>query len=75
MYWNGWWSFPMLAMWGFWILIVVLIVVLIWSLTNTQRHRPPSVGGESAEDILKKRYARGEIDRDEYHRRLEDLRK
>ncbi|MQA05932.1 MAG: SHOCT domain-containing protein [Streptosporangiales bacterium] len=28
---------------------------------------------ESPEDILKRRYAAGEIDEDEYHRRLSDL--
>jgi len=31
--------------------------------------------GESPETILKQRYARGDLDRDEYERRLSDLRK
>ena len=32
-------------------------------------------GDEIPEQILKGRYARGDIDRDEYQRRLEDLRR
>jgi len=30
---------------------------------------------ESAEQILKRRYARGEIDREDYERRLDDIRR
>ena len=34
-----------------------------------------SRGDETAEQILKRRYAKGEIEREEYQRRLEDLRR
>ena len=32
-------------------------------------------GDETPEQILKRRYAKGEIERDEYERRLKDLRR
>ena len=32
-------------------------------------------GDDTPEQILKRRYAKGEIERDEYQRRLEDLRR
>jgi uncharacterized membrane protein len=43
--------------------------VLVRAATPTVRE------AESPELILKRRYAHGEIDRDEYERRLSDLRK
>jgi putative membrane protein len=65
-------------MWGwmglgmvFWLVIVLL---LVWIVAR------PGGGGswrsdEMPEQILKRRYARGEIEREEYERRLADLRK
>jgi putative membrane protein len=73
MYGHGWWWHPA----GFWILWIVLIIVLVFLVVRSQgvsvrgREAPP----ESAEVILKKRYARGEIDKDEYDRKLTDLRR
>jgi putative membrane protein len=63
----GWW---MVLWWGFG---VVVLVLLLWLTAK-------AVGGTSTRDdtpeqILKRRYARGEIDRDEYRRRLEDVRR
>ncbi|MBI4485390.1 MAG: SHOCT domain-containing protein [Acidobacteria bacterium] len=63
----GWW---MVLWWGFGVVVLVLLVRVIAS----------SVGGTSTRDdtpeqILKRRYAKGEIDRDEYQRRLEDVRR
>lgn len=56
---------------------LLLIGVLIWALVRG--FGPGAASGapqaKSAEDILKERYARGEIERDEYERRMADIRK
>lgn len=75
---NGWWG-----VWGIlWMLIALgvlalLIAGIVWlvhSMTSEDRGGPPSPGaGASARDIIDMRYARGEIDRDEYVRARRDL--
>jgi len=59
----------------FWILIVAAIVFFIRSFLTSGRigRGPSSAGSESALDILKKRYARGEIDKEEYESIKSDL--
>jgi putative membrane protein len=61
-------------MWLSWVLLVVFIawVVLRWA---PARGNAAGVDQESPEQILKRRYARGEIDKEEYDRRLNDLRR
>lgn len=54
-----------------WILIIIGIVVLIkWVLGSSASHGG-AVG--KALDILKERYARGEIDEQEYRKKKQDL--
>jgi putative membrane protein len=68
----GW--FGPLFMIIFWILVIVLIVLLIRSLLSSNRSRsagPDAV--ESALEILKKRYARGEIEKEEFEAKKKDL--
>lgn len=53
-----------------WILILVVVAVVVWLLVRGQL----SVSGRGAErpgalDILKERYARGEIDREEFEQK------
>ena len=58
----------------FWILIVVLIVLLIRRLLSSSSGRisgPPQE--DSALEILKKRYARGEINKEEFQDKKKDL--
>ena len=75
-----WWMFMALMMVAFWVGVVWLIITLI-------RHRGGSINGAAAspptnrgadrpdpEDILHERLARGEIDIDEYHQRVDALR-
>ena len=67
--WGGpWWLlFPLV-----WILVIGTV---IWLAVRNRRQESssPSPVGRAAE-ILAARYARGEIDTDEYHRRLDVLR-
>ncbi|MGW4825190.1 SHOCT domain-containing protein [Streptomyces sp. NPDC004227] len=61
----------------FWGLLVVGIIALTRYLTGAGRSHPPGESGwgsRRAEDLLAERFARGEIDEDEYKRRLTLLR-
>ncbi len=58
----------------FWIVIFVLIFYFIKILAQKSSERDSAgKSQESAEDILKKRYAGGEIDREEYERMKKDI--
>ena len=61
----GWW----------WIIGVIVLIAIIWPLAqgfnrNNSATREPQ---KSALDILKERYARGEIDKQEFEERKKDL--
>ena len=60
-------------MWIWWIIGIVLIVTIIWTLANPLGGRDGN-NEPTAEEILKRRYASGDIDKEEYQRRLRDLR-
>ena len=73
MYWNdgwGWgaWLMMTIFMVVFWGLVAWVVVTLVRGSSGTQRPR------SSAEDILAERFARGELDEDEYSGRLDALR-
>ncbi len=59
-------------MWIFWIAIIVGIFFLVkWIV---QQNRPGGQQqGENSLEILKKRYARGEIDKEEFEQKKKDL--
>ena len=63
----------MMTIW--WLLGLAVLVVLVWAVVRAVGS--PGIGRseESPETILKRRYARGEVDREEYEGRLTDLRK
>jgi putative membrane protein len=58
----------------FWILIlVVLVFVVKWVVQSTNRGHTDAGGGNRALDILKERYARGEINKTEFEAMKADL--
>ncbi|GAB1339824.1 hypothetical protein ACE1SV_64140 [Streptomyces sp. E-15] len=70
---SGWGWFAMSAgMILFWALIITIAVLLFRALNQPHEHtHTPAT--PSAEDILRQRLARGEIEEDEYRRRLSAL--
>jgi putative membrane protein len=80
--WGGWFAMTVLMV-LFWALIIAGVIALVRYLTGTHHHQqsgsqPPSResqwASQRAEDLLAERFARGEIDDDEYKRRLTLLR-
>jgi len=63
----GWLGLLMMAL--FWIGVILLVVGLILNLVPSRRQ----VIEPDAEEILKRRYARGEISREEYLQASETL--
>ncbi|MBE0494636.1 MAG: SHOCT domain-containing protein [Thiomicrospira sp.] len=49
------------GMWFFWLILLIIIVVFLFKLVGT-----PSKSAESAMELLKKRYANGEINKQEF---------
>lgn len=66
---GGW----MLAHGIFWLLLIAGIVLLIGWLLQARSSASREQASESALEILEKRYARGEITRDEFERMKRDL--
>lgn len=75
---GGWGMIAMMFFGGFFfILIVIGGIVLVWWLVSQASKGVIPPGGapreENALEILKKRYARGEIDKAEYEAKKKDL--
>lgn len=66
---HGWGFFGMHALW--WLFWVVLLGALLWGLWPGPGRR--EAGGESPYEILQRRYARGEISKEEYEERKRTL--
>ncbi|MFF4646539.1 SHOCT domain-containing protein [Streptomyces sp. NPDC001389] len=80
--WGGWF-FMAVFMVLFWALVIAAIVALIRHFSGAHHGRQPGWpastsepgwGSRRAEELLAERFARGEIDEDEYKRRLALLR-
>jgi len=61
------------GMFIFWILIIVLAVLLVKGLFNVNDSRS-SENTTTAKQILDERYARGEINQEQYNSMLKDIR-
>jgi putative membrane protein len=60
----GWW----------WIIGIVIVVAVVWVVVKGLNQNSTNQGiGKSALDILKERYAKGEIDKQEFEERKKDL--
>ncbi len=68
----GWWWFMPLFGIFFWILIIWAIVAVIRGSVSGGHPTSPE-HHESALDVLKKRYARGEISKEEFEEKKKDL--
>jgi putative membrane protein len=83
---EGWHMGPgMMGGWGmgwfggifmilFWVLILIgLVFVIKWLIQSTSRARNNGQSGDRALEILKERYARGEIDKAQFEDMKRDL--
>jgi putative membrane protein len=59
--------------WLLWIIIIVLVVALIWKNTSERDKYIPFENKETALDILKKRYAKGEITKEQFDQMKKDI--
>lgn len=76
MYGGGMGWFGGIVMILFWILVIVGLVFLIrWLIQNTQTGSGNGDGGSSGKplEVLKQRYAAGEIDKQEFEEKKKDL--
>jgi len=68
------WGFGGWFMMIFWIAVIVGIVFLVkWLVQQGRTGGQTPQKEETALDVLKKRYARGEIDKEEFDQRKKDL--
>ncbi|MTD59191.1 SHOCT domain-containing protein [Amycolatopsis sp. RM579] len=82
MYWYGngmsGWGFALMTLSTivFWGLVIFGVFVLVRGVSRSSAGRRfGSTGRSTPEELLAERFARGEIDEDEYHRRLDTLRR
>lgn len=72
MHWDPSWHTGWHVVWmiGFWVVLIALAAFVFTRLSGSS-----GAGRDDPERILKRRYARGEMNREEYERQLEDLRR
>jgi putative membrane protein len=56
-----------------WIIGLILVAVIIWTVRSSGQNN--TTKNKSAPDILNERYARGEIDKEEYETKKRDIEK
>jgi putative membrane protein len=71
--WGGMMGFGALMMLLFWVLLIAGAIVLLRRLRARDLGQDEGPTHRSALDILKERYARGDIDREEFEQKRRDL--
>jgi putative membrane protein len=69
----GWGWFMLIFMIVFWVLVIWAVVALVRGGIQPSSPDSGSSRPESALEVLKRRYARGEIDKQEYEEKKKDL--
>ena len=70
---GGWgMGFGLVFMLLFWLLVILGILALIRWLQSSSS-RDPAAHGKTALEIVQERYARGDIDKEEYEQKKRDL--
>ena len=54
-----------MGMWWLWLIIIAVVLILLYSVNNS-RVGSSIISKETPLDLLKKRYAKGEIDKQEF---------
>jgi len=68
------WGFGWLGMAIFWIAFIVVIVLFVkWLFHQGKTETRGPAQDESALEILKKRYAKGEINKEEFEQKKKDI--
>lgn len=57
----------------FWIIGIAFLILIIWLITRSINQNTTGSQARSALDILKERYARGEIDKEEFEEKRSRL--
>ena len=70
--WSHGWGAGGMIFW--WIIGFAIIALMVWLVARLGGGTPTDPRRESPEQILKSRYARGEINEDQYRRMLRELR-
>lgn len=69
-YHHGFWFWGGMG-WGWTLLCLLLVAFIIWVAYRAGQGN--KTGGSSPEEILRERFARGEIDREELDKKLSEL--
>ncbi len=74
-YHHGWGGPGGMMGWGFgWLISLIVLIVLIWLIVRLVGHSGSTpVKSDSAQNILRERYAKGEIGKEEFDAKMKDL--